>query len=142
MHPWFDIIDHPCVAFINNNNTESPSVLNAIGVYPFNVVGVNVATPPYDTIQITLICPTAPFGNVNASVPVLAIVVTAVVTLSAPAVVSACGVESNAYQVGKLLNKIFSMRDKCNHSAFIPDDVFRKILGCVRLDNPIIMVNQ
>ena len=51
--------------------------------------------------------------------------------------------DNYSHKVGKLLNKIFSMRDKCNHSAFIiPDDVFRKILGCVRLDNPIIMVNQ
>lgn len=50
--------------------------------------------------------------------------------------------DNYSHKVGKLLNKIFSMRDKCNHSAFIPDDVFRKILGCVGLDNPIIMVNQ
>ena len=28
------------------------------------------------------------------------------------------------HKVGKLLDKIFSMKDTCNHSAFIPDDLW------------------
>mgnify|MGYP003123006932 CR=1 FL=1 len=90
---------------VYNRIQASPSVLNVIVVYPFKVVGVRVASPPSVIIVIILICPLEPFASVNAIAPEVATVVTGVVILTAVADVIACGAESKANHVGKLLNK-------------------------------------
>jgi len=40
-------------------------------------------------------------------------------------------------KTAKMMNRLFSMKDKCKYTAFIPDDVFRKVLSWAGLNGSV-----